>query len=346
MKNIVLVLCLLFTAFSEPVFAQTPPPAQLQQDTLIVKLRNRNQVFIIGRSLKQLADYQRADTLKTWFFADLERTLAANQFSETPKRIYYLVNQTGKRRLKAEISGESEPVFNLEMEKKRLIQDLPPFHYTIYDLPKNVELHFFLEDTTAFALAANTNLAAAIQELNKDKKKLTGLSVYRLEQGGLGFIKQTPKRNTRTGIEGLGYLGAMLLGNQLSPVISYDLFLTLNHTPATFVNNLRLGFSYTPFVLSSFEDGQFKNFNPGNYWHIILQSNAGLEKNTWFGISAGQVKTLNPIGIPESGFKWGLVVNHNRDCFSYDIIDLEKRSFFKSGRHKQLLLFTYRRSIL
>lgn len=345
MKNIVALLCLLFIAVSEPAFAQTQPPAELQKDTLIIKLRNRNQVFIIGRSLKELAQYQRADSLKNWFFEDLKRTLAANDFPETPKRIYYLVNQSGKRRLKAEIPGESEPVFNLEMEKKRLVQDLPPFHYTIYDLPKNVELHFFLEDTAAFEIAENTNLTAAFQELHKDKKKLTGLSVYRLEQGGLGFEKRNPARRTQFSTEALGYIGAALIGSTPSPVISYDFIFSFSKKPRASKTQFRFGFSYNAYVLTEFKDNQFQNVNPGSYWHGLIQNNLGLANNYWFGITGGQFSTKNDIGIPNNAFKFGLQANLDRDCFSFETVELEKYTF-KFGRRNQLYLFTYRRSIL
>src|SRR5688572_5745226 len=162
MKNIVFLLCLIFIVFTFSAQAQTPN-SQDQQDTLMVKLQDRSQVFLIGKSLKNLSDYKRADSLKALFFTDLEKSLAANNFPETPKRIHYFVNLAGKRRLKAEIPGETETSFDLDYEKKRMQLDLPALHYTIYDLPGNVEVHFFMADTTAFKTMRTTSLNSAIQ---------------------------------------------------------------------------------------------------------------------------------------------------------------------------------------
>lgn len=346
MKNIVILLCLLFIAYSVPVSAQNQPaPAAALQDTLMIKLQNRNQVYIINRSLQRLTDYERADSLKNYFFADLEKTLAANDFPETPKRVYYLVSQAGKRRLKAEIPGETEPQFDLDFEKKRLTQDLPPLHYTIYDLARNVEIHYFLEDTSAVKMAANTPLSPAFAELKKDRKKLIGLTSYKLERGAQGFENRNPHRKTQFKIEVLSYLGAMLIGSQPSPLISFDVFASLGKNPGSALNHFRLGYSHNAFVLSDFKEGRFENINPGTYWHGILQSNMGLGKDNWLGITAGQFYTSNPNGLPNRAFKWGLMLNHNRDSFGFDGIELEPFKF-QSGRRKQMYLFTYRRSIL
>lgn len=345
MKNIVLLLCLAFIAFSEPACAQNLLEKPDSRDTLIIKLQNRNQLFMIGNSLRDLTGYLRADSLKSYFFQDLEKTLAANNFQELPKRVHYLVNQHGKRRLKAEIPSETEATFNLEYEKKRLLLDLPPLHYTIYDLSQHVELHYFLEDSSAFELAKNTPLEKAILKFKEDRKNLTGLTSYRLEQNSFGFEKRNPKKKTNMSLEAFGYLGGMFMGSQPSPVISYDVFLALHTKPTSAINYFRLGFSYNAFVLSDFKDGQFSNLNPGSYWHGVLQSNYILDKDSWFGFSFGQIKTSKPNGLPKNAFKWGLVANYKRDSFSFDAIELGD-NIWKNDRRRQLYMVTYRRSIL
>jgi len=337
-------MCLVFIAFSLPLFAQTPEPAA-SSDTLQIRLQGRNQVFITGKSLRGLAEYKSADSLKTIFFTDLEKALNSAAFPETPKRIYYFVNQQGKRRLKAELNEDLTTKLDLPYEKTRMILDLPPLHYTIYDLAKNVDIHFFLEDTSAFSVAANTSLNGGVQVMEKDRKKLRGLSTYRLEKTGFGFESRNPSKTTHFSTEAQAYIGGLLIGSMPSPVISYDFIFRITQKPKTNKVQFRAGFSYSAFVITEFKDNQFQNVNPGSYWHLLLQTNLGFERDSWFGITGGQFSTNNNIGLPENAFKFGLQANFDRNSFSFESINLEKYSF-KFGRHKQLHMFTYRRSIL
>ena len=332
-------MCLAFIAFTFPGLAQSNS-VQNPQDTVHIRLQGRNQVLITGISLKYLADYQRADTLKALFFADLKKSLHGNTFPETPKRIHYFVNQQGKRRMKAEINEDAAAKFDLDYEKTRMLLDLPPLHYTIYDLPKNVEMHFYLEDSTAFEAAAQTGISPAIQLMNNDRKKLSGLTAYRLENTGFGFESRNPKKRASIQITTYAYIGATLIGNQLSPVISYDMFLNI---PAN--SRFRLGFSYNGFVLTDFTDGQFRSVNPGMYWQGILQFNFKHDRNQWMGLSAGQISNLDANGFPENVFKGGIITHYNRNSLSLDAIFLDNKETFKLKQRRNLFMLTYRRTI-
>ena len=337
-------MCLASIAFTLPLWAQKSLD-KTENDTLQIRLQGRNLVYITGKSLKALTEYKRADSLKTLFLEDLKKSFAANAFAENPKRIHYFVNQQGKRRLKAEVNEDDAAKFDLEFEKKRMRQDLPPLHYTIYDLPKNIEIHCFLEDTTALAWLRETSLNDGVKVLEKDRRKLTGLSSYRLEKTGFGFEKRNAHKRDELRIELQVGLGALLFGNQPSPLIGYDIWVTLPHIPKASTNNFRLGFSYNAFVLTDFSEGQFRSVNPGSYWSGMLQSNFGLQKDTWLGISAGQISTWDPSGLPKNAFKTGLIVNYERNVISFDAIEVDKYKF-SWGKRRQMYMVTYKRSIL
>ncbi len=346
MKNIKLFMCLASIAFSVPLWAQTPEPSA-SADTLIIRLDGRNQVFITGKSLRNVAGYKRADSLKTIFFTDLETALKSGSFPETPKRIHYFVSQQGKRRLKAELNEDVAAKLDLPYEKNRMVLDLPPLHFTVYDLAQNIEIHFFLEDLDATGIAANTSLNAAVEALEKDRKKHIGLSTYRLEKTGFGFESRNPSKTTHFSTEGQAYIGVLLLGSMPSPLVSYDFIFRITQQPRSGRTQFRFGFSYNGFIVSDFKDGRFQNINPGSYWHLLFQTNLGFERDNWFGITGGQFSTQEEIGLPKDALKFGLQANFDRDCFSFESINLEKFSWkFNFERRKQMYMFSYRRSIL
>ncbi|MBK0404813.1 hypothetical protein I5M27_17610 [Adhaeribacter sp. BT258] len=336
MKNIKLFMCLAFIALTFPLWAQTNTE-QNPQDTVLIRLQGRNQVHIIGKRLRTLATYERADSLKAYFFSDLNKSLQNGSFPEMPKRIHYFVSQQGKRRLKAEINEEFAAKFDLGYEKTRMNLDLPPLHYTIYDLPENVEIHFFLEDSAATELAATTMLSPALQAVKKEGKKANLLSTYRLEKTGFGFENRNPKKNKVITLEFNGGLGGMLFGSQLSPVISYDLYITL---PSRRFLKHRFGASYNGFLLTDFKEGKFENLNTGTslkgYYQFKINSTG--QHDSWFGLSAGYVGTDKSTGLKRNEFIWGLISTQGRNSFSADMIPL--------GNKEAFLLFTYKRFIL
>ena len=55
-------MCLAFIAFTFPALAQQAATFSADQDTVLIRLQGRNQVHIIGKKLRTLASYQRADS--------------------------------------------------------------------------------------------------------------------------------------------------------------------------------------------------------------------------------------------------------------------------------------------
>ncbi|MFC5271359.1 hypothetical protein [Adhaeribacter terreus] len=337
MKSINSFMCLLFIAFTFPVLAQQKTSFSADQDTVLIRLQGRNQVHIIGNRLRTLATYERADSLKASFFSDLDKSLQNNAFPELPKRIHYFVSPEGKRRLKAEINEEFAAKFDLGYEKNRMNLDLPPLHYTIYDLPENVEMHFFLEDSATFELATTTMLSPALQKVKNEGKKANLLSTYRLEKTGFGFERRNPKKTNVVTLEFNGGLGAMLFGSQPCPVISYELYLTL---PSSRFLKQRFGGSYNAFILTDFKDGKFENLNTGThlkgYYQFKLNSTG--QADSWLGISAGYVDTKRSTGLKRKELAWGLTCTQSRNNFSADFIPV--------GNKESYFLFTYKRFIL
>ena len=349
MKNVIFLTCWALFAHILPLAAQfQTSPAQyfnnpnfpeILQDTLVIRLQDTNQIHLTGATLTELATYERADSLKQFFFADLEKAFDQQVFSELPQRLHYLVNADGKRRLKADFSDPSAEKFDLEHEKKRLYLDLPQTHYTVYDLKTNVQLHFYLQDSTSIALIKEAQIKPALQEMAQDEKKLKKFVKYTVEKQG-DVLKANPTRGSTVDMLEVGpLLGVSLIGNQLSPTLGAYVNLILQNRYS--IPRYKFGMQYYGFILPSESGYNFREVNPGSMFDLICGVNAAShdKKVQWVGVSVGLTdKTRNDI-LPKHAFKSGFFVERGAFIYSAEGIKTSSK-FYEKDQSKFLYMFS------
>jgi hypothetical protein len=141
------------------------------QDTLALHLGGTSRIFITGRTLREISTYTKADSLKELFLDDFEKLYKGQSQTEIPQVIHYLVHGSGKRRMKVGTDMYNDVPFDLAKEKQRLNLDLPKWEYTIYDLAREIEIHFYLEDSNQLSLLDDVSLSEAIQRSRLNAKK-------------------------------------------------------------------------------------------------------------------------------------------------------------------------------
>jgi hypothetical protein len=265
------------------VSAQSPSSAIIPQDTLVILLEGSNQVHLIYENGKKLQKYERADSLKNLFIDDFKKALNAGMLPEDTRIVHYLVGANGKRRLKAE-TDSAEQVFNLAEEKRRMLLDLPKYHYIIYDLDKNVELHIYLENNQALDLVAIAKLDDALNKM--EKKKFTFHSVYAMRMQN-GNIVQTDitRGKARLEIITVPYAGLALIGNNLSPNLTIDIAFRFYNKYG--INKGQIGYRPENFIISSFHGDSIRNLDLGSFQTFYYRVPAPRNKDVTYGVSVG-----------------------------------------------------------
>src|SRR4051812_24687730 len=104
MKKIMLLACGIFIALTQAaVFAKIDESSGHDlNDTLVIRLKGDDQIFVIGKELKLMVEYQQADSIKQLFLNDYRKALEEHVVSRDMQTIHYFVHPSGKRRIKAE----------------------------------------------------------------------------------------------------------------------------------------------------------------------------------------------------------------------------------------------------
>ncbi|RYG38971.1 MAG: hypothetical protein EOO01_29450 [Chitinophagaceae bacterium] len=337
MKSVLFLTLWAFFAQILPLAAQTNTP-ELIQDTLVIRLEGRNQIHITSQSLKKLTEYERADSLKQFFFTDLQKALSAGVFTEMPQRLHYLVSPDGKRRLKAEINPEPEK-FDLKREANRLRLDLPQNHYTVYDLKNDVQMHFFMEDSASLELVENARIKPALQEIAQEEKKLKKHYKYTVEKQGEVYTTKGSEGNKLDMITAEPIFGVGLIGNQLTPVLGATLKLTLHDKYA--LPKYQFGLHYYGFNLPAEPGYRFRDVNLGSITDFSFGVNASRkEGNTrWIGIQAGMVNEIHNNLLPDKALKTGIFISQGTLTYGIDVIKTD-RGFKFDGDQSGIYMFT------
>jgi len=268
----------MFTAFTAK--ADDPTPS----DTLVVQLENNNQVHIVTSSFSELARYHRADSLLAIFVADAQRAHAGKSYSEWPKVMHYLMTADVKRRLKIQSDEFTEEEFNLEKEKHRLQENVPPYHYTVYDLATETELHLYLERAENITLLQQHRIDSAIQALTRFKKQTKRYYKLQLLPQQQTYAVGNTKGKLARSLEFSPDVNAYLIGNQWTPTIGVEARVMLNNKYGT--PYLSFGGAMMSYVFSDFGGGRFNGFthNVGYDLRLAFNTNANGTKAYWFGI--------------------------------------------------------------
>jgi hypothetical protein len=313
MKNVIVITSWLLFVLAQAANAQET--SKEPGDTVIIYLEGRNQVHITGMRLERIHEYKRADSLMSLFMTDVAKAFEKGALTGENRNVHYLVAATGQRRLKISADPYTEEAFDIEREKKRMELDLPPYQYTIYDLPENVEITFYLEDTTKLALISNIEIDMALKKVSEadDLKNITRMNVKR-ENGQLVATGKRPKPSDS--IELAPWLGVMMIGNSPSPMWSADLALHLRNKYG--VPYLRTGVSYSSFALVNYSDAKFTNLRVGDEISAFVLFNLGTGRRNvhWFGAEVGYVSIYNKSTPFRNGVSFGILTTYDKVVLS------------------------------
>lgn len=312
-------------AFSQKTNAQQT--IVQKQDTLTIQIQGKSQLHILGKSMKEIAKYERADSLKNLFVEDYNKALKNNSISSSTHRIHYLVGKDGQRRMKAAGDAYTEEPFDLELEKMRFRFNLPKIHYTIYDLKEDIQMHFYLEDSSVIDALKHFYISDAIKilsESKKDQRNNYNLGLYR---DGLGLTINHRAGKRQIELAGKPILGLMLMGNDLSPVGGIDMGFTFSNKYKE--PTIRISYLWSNAVM--FHD---QEFNVNNARTIVMNeiSFSGnmprSKRERWAGMHVGIVTGLEKYGFPKRAekFGWHIPLGDNI-IYNFDFISNKKTTW-------------------
>lgn len=318
------IALLLLSGFTANADERTP------SDTLVVQLENNNHIRIVANSFKDLSKYSRADSLLAVFATDAQRAHAGKSYSEWPKVMHYLMTADGKRRLKMQNDEFTEGEFNLEKEKYRLHENIPAYHYTVYDLASETELHLYLERAENITLLQQHSIDSAIQALAQWRKQTKRYyNVQLLPQQHRYALGKTKGELKRT-LEFSPDINAYLIGNQWTPTIGFEAKVVLSNKYGT--PYLSAGGAMMSYVFSDFSAGKFNGFthNIGYDLRLSFNMNDMGGKPLWFGVEGGIItapeKELTE-GFTGTAYRFALVTELHGLGFSFGGI----RDSYKRG---------------
>lgn len=279
--------------------AQAEDGSKSTLDTLIVRLEGNNQVRIIASSFGQMSTYTKADSLLTLFAADAQRANAGKDYNNWPQTMHYLVQAEGKRRLKMQNNEFAEQEFDLSKETYRLEENLPAYHYTVYDLGSSVELHVFLESADKITLLQQHSVDSAMKALLQFKKERKRYYRMELNRENNTYSLGKTKGLKLGAIEISPDINAYLIGNQWTPTIGFEAKVMLRNKYG--VPSISFGGAMMSYVFSDFSAGKFNGFthNIGYDGRLAFNMNDMGNKPIWFGMEGGVI-----VG-PEKGFTEG-----------------------------------------
>ena len=283
MKQLIVICGLFSLFFLNPMLSIA---TNLPTDTLIVRLGGNNQVRIISSSFDDLYKYNRADSLINVFTTDIQKSFQDKDYTDWPQVMHYLVKGDGKRRLKIQNNEFTDEEFNLENEKYRLNENLPAFHYIIYDLSKSLELHLYLDSAVKIKLFETVRIDSAIKILTQNKHICDQSYKIELSQdnGSYGIVKS--KGNKMYSISYSPDINVFLIANRWVPTVGgrLDFILKDKRSKPLFL----IGASILGYGFYDLNNGVFKvASNAGYNFRMAYSLNIKQVNATWFGFEVG-----------------------------------------------------------
>lgn len=259
---------------------------KIYQDTLVLKLQGRTQVRIVGWSLKELAQYSAFDSLNALFWKDFEKEFSAKSESDWPQHVHYLVHTSGKRRMKVDELA-NQAAFSLEEEKIRLEEDLPAFHFVVYDLINNRQIHYYVENAAGIKELQGLKFDnfKGLVETEKENFKRN----YRLD---FSLTENQKIQNRRAGFGQLQIhpdIKLNVIGGVLIPEVGLACDLQFLNRFGN--EKYNVGFVYTALAYSDFKDGRLGNIQVANSYELrfLMNMNPYGKEANWLGLELGYI---------------------------------------------------------
>lgn len=284
-------------------------------------------IILVGKGMEKLLKENNLEVLKNKFIQDYQESAKDKDFPATAKNIIYLAGADGKRRLKA-IPDEVAPV-NVKEEIKAFNSNLPPFHYTIYDLMKDYQYHIYLNGPEELDKLKAIDCIKLIAGAKKEKNQL-GIKWARSTEivpvDTVYFFKNFkgghPDRIALATTMGIG-----LINSSFSPNLGADFYFERVNKYGQ--PNYQIGVSFSSYILANYENKSFTSFYPISSYSLFYLKNYG---STGLGLSVG--KFLDGTGEPSvnhgslnKAWKVGIISQYSKFGLEYNFIfDKQKKT--------------------
>ena len=293
----------------------------LPGDTLVVRLGGNNQVRVICKSFEKLNKYSRADSLLSVFTKDIQQSLKDKDYTDWPQVLHYLVKGDGKRRLKIQNNEFTDEEFNLEKEKYRLNENLPSFHYIIYDLSKSVEMHIYLDSAKNLSLFDQISIDSAIVKLKENKKTCDQSYLIEMLKENEVFNIGEIRGNKMKMLSYSPDVSIFLIANRWVPTVGGRLAFIISDKYKKPM--MSIGAAIVGYGFYSQNNGVFKiDKNAGYNFQFSTNISKKQGVTTWFGFDFGIIKgrESNEIGFKGQAFRSNMFTEINGIGFSWGFI--------------------------
>jgi hypothetical protein len=325
MKKMMRIALWLLIALNGNLYAQENSPNQ-NQDTIRVEPFDGARIVLTGNNMKKLAGSNNLELLKNKFISDFRESEKDRDFPADSKNMIYLASADGRRRLKARPVEETG--FDLDREISEFRQNLPVYHYTIYDLGNQFEYHIYVKDTTMLERLASLNCAALLSEAtDKEPKALRKANVLQIAPAD-GKWTITGRGTKRFDVLELGTgIGLGLINSNWSPVIGVSMAVILHNQygKATFRPGIDLKFH----TFADYSNFEFSNIYTVADYSAFFTFNSSRKKERWAGLSVGMLQTQHKekAGSLDGAWKVGIISTIGDFNVNFDFIrDRNKNS--------------------
>ena len=280
-------------------------------------------IVLAGNGIIKLVKENSLEVLKNKFIEDYRESAKDKDFPAGAKTIIYLASTDGRRRLKA-MPDEDMPL-NIQNEIKAFKSDLPPFHYTIYDLTKAFEYHIYVSMPGDLEKLMQVNCQALLT--TSTAGKVTMLYKYtsiEIANSDSGFVVKNKNRKSLDALSFAGFAGASLINSSFSPTIGLDVeFIKFNKYRKT---KFKTGLSYSFNVMADYQNKSFYNFYKFHSLDLHFLNNLSHTKEDFFfGLSIGKYYTDKIFGSARNGtldkaWKFGIINQFKNIGVEYNFI--------------------------
>jgi hypothetical protein len=284
---------------------------------------SESKVLLIGNGMKSLVKNTSVDSLKNLMITDVNNARKQASYPASAKVTHYFVSPNGKRRLKTESEDYTEPAVNVEIEKRSLALDLPPYEYIIYAIQYNYECHIYLKNPGDLEKLMAVNFSEALASIKEEKKVIRQSTRIDLEKDQAQWKIQNHSGNKLNLLEWTPSFGLSLIGGRWSPAVGFDLSIIFNDKFRSPM--IKTGLSYTMNTFAEWSHNEFTTLSAVSSYDFRFLTNMGGAKPKWVGLQGGFMKAADNKGSLNNKFKLGVVSEgFSVFNFSFDIIFLKK----------------------
>lgn len=281
-------------------------------------------IVLVGDNISHIIKTNNLEILKNKFIQDYRQSTNDKDFPALSKNIVYMASQDGRRRLKA--VPEENISFDIKKELKDFKNNLPIYHYTIYDLKQSFTYHIYLNDTADLEALATNNCQKILMDAASKNVKLNRYSIIEIGHADTGFAIQQKERFRTDYLEINAFGGVGLINGSLSPTIGGNIDFGWGKKYQT--KDYKIGVGYSFYTFSQLENKSFTNIYPISSYdvHFLFNTNPNTKhQDRWLGLSVGKFASSKIFGGTGSGslnnaWKAGIVTEFGRMSLQYDFI--------------------------